>query len=62
MDWPRFRHEGLLHEITEGRIKGKPTRGRFVCLVFNGTFSTNRPLHRATEVWCRPGTSQISCN
>ena len=23
-----LRHDGLLHEITEGRMKGKPTRGR----------------------------------
>jgi len=24
MDWPFLRHDGLLHEITEGRMKGKP--------------------------------------
>jgi len=23
-----LRHDGLLYEITEGRMKGKPTRGR----------------------------------
>ena len=23
-----LRHDGLLHEITEGRMRGKPTRGR----------------------------------
>ena len=23
-----MRHDGLLHEITEGRMRGKPTRGR----------------------------------
>jgi len=23
-----LRHDGLLHEIIEGRVKGKPTRGR----------------------------------
>jgi len=23
-----FRHDGLMHEIIEGRMKGKPTRGR----------------------------------
>jgi len=23
-----LRHDGLLHEITEGRIRGKPIRGR----------------------------------
>ena len=23
-----MRHDGLLHEIIEGRMKGKPTRGR----------------------------------
>jgi len=23
-----LRHDGLLHEIIEGRMKGKPTRGR----------------------------------
>jgi len=23
-----LRYDGLLHEITEGRMKGKPTRGR----------------------------------
>ena len=23
-----FRHDGLLHEVIEGRMKGKPTRGR----------------------------------
>jgi len=23
-----LRHDGLLHEITEDRMKGKPTRGR----------------------------------
>ena len=23
-----MRHDGVLHEITEGRMKGKPTRGR----------------------------------
>ena len=23
-----LRHDGVLHEITEGRMKGKPTRGR----------------------------------
>jgi len=31
MDWPCFeslRHHRLLHEIIEGRMKGKPTRGR----------------------------------
>ena len=26
MFWSR--HDGLLHEITEGKMKGKPTRGR----------------------------------
>jgi len=28
MDWPCWRHNGLLHEIIEGRMKGKPRRGR----------------------------------
>ena len=23
-----FRHDGLVHEITGGRMRGKPTRGR----------------------------------
>jgi len=23
-----LRHDGLLHEVIEGRMKGKPTRGR----------------------------------
>ena len=23
-----LRHDGLLHEINEGRMRGKPTRGR----------------------------------
>jgi len=37
----------------------------FVCLLFNGTFSTNR-LYHAIEVWCiscrAGGTTQISCS
>ena len=28
MDWSRFETRGLLHEIIEGRMKGKQTRGR----------------------------------
>ena len=28
MDSHVLRHDGLLHEITEGRMRGKPTRGR----------------------------------
>jgi len=37
----------------------------FVCLLFNGTFSTNR-LYHAVEVWSisrrAGGTTQISCS
>ena len=32
MDWPCLRHDGLLHEITEGRMRGKPTTGRIQML------------------------------
>jgi len=28
IDGHDFRHDGLWHEVIEGRMKGKPTRGR----------------------------------
>ena len=28
MDWPFLRHDGLLHEITESGMRGKPSRAR----------------------------------
>ena len=46
-----MRHDGLLHEITEGRMKGKPTRGRRIQMPVHDLANDigNITLKRAVE-------------
>jgi len=51
-----LRHDGLLHEIIEGRMKGKPTRGRrriqmLHDLANNGGFVALKGAAEDREVW-----------
>jgi len=51
-----LRHDGLLHEIIEGRMKGKPTRGRrriqiLHNLANDGGFVAPKRAAEDREVW-----------
>ena len=61
-----LRHDGLLHEITEGRKKGKQTTGRKIQMLHNlandGGFVALKWAAEDREVWRhREGMSETCC-
>jgi len=61
-----LRHDGVFYEINEGRMKGKPTRGRrrFQMLhnLADGGFVALKRAAEDTEVWRhRENMSKICC-
>jgi len=60
-----LRHDGLLHEITEGRMKGKPTRGRRIQMLHDLAddvgFVALKPAAEDREGWRHRERMSKSC-
>ena len=66
MDWQRFETRWLFHEITEGRMRGKPKRGRRIIqmlhdLANDGGIVALKLAAEDREGWRQRKTSKTCC-